>query len=108
MKEWICYSIFSLLGFIGFAQAPVAEFSTSTTKVCVGTSISFKNSSAAGNSPIQTSVWDFGDGNTSSVSGTNGSEHTYTTPGFYTVELLVISNTNVTGQKKKANYNQQR
>ena len=104
MKQWICNSIFSLLGFMGFTQAPVAEFSTSTTKVCVGTSISFKNSSVASNSPIQTSVWDFGDGSTSSVSGTNGSEHIYTTPGFYTVELLVISSTNVTGQKKKANY----
>ena len=104
MKQWICNIIFSLIGIIGFAQAPVAEFSTSTTKVCVGTSISFKNSSVAGNSPIQTSVWDFGDGITSSISGTNGSEHTYTTPGLYTVELLVISSSNVSGQKKKANY----
>jgi gliding motility-associated-like protein len=104
MKQGIFNIIFSLIGFSGFAQAPVADFSTATTKVCVGTAISFKNSSVASNSPIQTSVWDFGDGNTSSVSGTNGSEHTYTTPGFYTVELLVISSSNVSGQKKKANY----
>ena len=104
MKQWIFNIIFSLIGFSGFAQAPVADFSTATTKVCVGTAISFKNSSVASNSPIQTSVWDFGDGNTSSVSGTNGSEHTYTTPGFYTVELLVISSSNVSGQKKKVNY----
>ena len=104
MKQWIFNIIFSLIGFSGFAQAPVADFSTATTKVCVGTAISFKNSSVASNSPIQTSVWDFGDGNTSSVSGTNGSEHTYTTSGFYTVELLVISSSNVSGQKKKVNY----
>lgn len=90
--------------FLGLAQAPTADFSTSTTKVCVGTSISFSNTSSSGNSPIQTSSWDFGDGVTQSVSGTEGSEHTYTIPGIYTVELLVIAKSSVTGQKKKANY----
>ena len=104
MKQWISNIVFVLLSFVGLSQAPLADFSTATTKVCVGTSISFKNSSIGGNSPIQTSAWDFGDGNTSSVSGTNGLEHTYTTPGLYTVELLVISSNNVTGQKKKSNY----
>jgi len=104
MKKWFCYILFGLVSFSGLTQAPTADFSTTTTKVCVGTSINFSNLSAAGNSAIQTSSWDFGDGNTSTVSGTNGTEHTYTSPGFYTVELLVISKSNLTGQKKKSNY----
>ncbi len=101
-----CIAVFwvVLVSFFGLAQAPTADFSTTTTKVCVGTSISFSNSSSSGNSPIQISSWDFGDGNTQSVSGTGGTEHTYTTPGIYTVELLVIAKSSVTGQKKKANY----
>ena len=104
MKNWLLNIIFVLCSFVGLTQGPIADFSTSTTKVCVGTSINFTNISSAGNSSIQTSSWDFGDGNPSTVSGTNGTEHTYTTPGFYTVELLVISKSNVTGQKKKSNY----
>ncbi len=104
MKQWISNIIFVLFSFVGLSQAPNADFSTSTTKVCVGTSIKFANVSASGNSPIQTSTWDFGDGNTSTVSGTNGIEHSYDAPGLYSVELLVISKSNVTGQKKKTNY----
>ncbi len=104
MKQCINTFIFVLVSFFGLSQAPIADFSTNTTKVCVGTPISFTNSSISGNSSIQTSSWDFGDGNTSTVSATNGTEHTYTSPGFYTVELLVISKSNVTGQRKKTNY----
>ena len=104
MNRWIGIIILVLVSFYGLSQAPTTDFSTTTTKVCVGTSISFNNLSTAGNSPIQTSSWDFGDGNTSSVSGTGGAEHIYTTPGIYTVELLVIAKSSVTGQKKKSNY----
>ncbi len=104
MKYCIVFCFITIVSFFGLSQAPNADFSTTTTKVCVGTSISFVNSSSSGNSPIQTSSWDFGDGNTASVSGTGGTEHSYTTPGIYTVELLVIAKSSVTGQKKKTNY----
>ena len=104
MKYCVVFCFITIVSFIGLTQAPNADFSTTTTKVCVGTSVSFTNSSTAGNSPIQLSSWDFGDGNTASVSGTSGSDHIYTTPGIYTVELLVISKSSVTGTKKKSNY----
>jgi gliding motility-associated-like protein len=104
MKNWVGLFLILFVSFIGLTQAPSADFSTTTTKVCVGTTISFSNTSSAGNSPIQLSSWDFGDGNTASVSGTGGIEHTYSSPGIYTVELLVIAKSSVTGQKKKTNY----
>ena len=93
------------ISFFGLSQAPTADFSTTTTKVCEGTSINFTNLSTAGNSQIQTSIWDFGDGNTTSVPGTGNVEHTYSSSGkSFTVTLLVITKSSVTGQAIKTNY----
>lgn len=62
--------------------APQADFSASSTTVCLGNSISFTDNST--NSPNSWS-WDFGDGNSS---GSQNPSHTYASAGTYTVTLI--------------------
>jgi PKD repeat protein len=79
---------------------PVAAFTK--TDVCAGTPTTFTNTSTIAQPlglavlpQIATSVWDFGDGNTQTLTGANALDlvnHTYATPGVYTVTLTVISN----------------
>ena len=97
------YLIFSLFFFTGFSvsQAPFASFSASNLKVCAGTSIYFSNSSS-GN--IKSSNWDFGDGVTSQSSGIGSMEHTYSSPGKYTVTLLVITPNGIIDDEEKKLY----
>lgn len=66
--------------------SPAASFTPSTTTACTGNPVSFTNTSLPGPG---NSSWDFGDGNT--AIGANAS-HTYTTPGTYTVSLIVDYN----------------
>lgn len=53
------------------------------TLTCPGASVAFTNSSTPAG---LTSTWDFGDGNTAAVTSP---VHSYTTPGLYTVKLVV-------------------
>ena len=90
MNRWIGIIILVLVSFYGLYQAPTTDFSTTTTKVCVGTSISFNNLSTAGNSPIQTSSWDFGDGNID-VGASPTTSHAYGSSGTFSVTLVVTN-----------------
>lgn len=79
---------------------PVATFTK--TDVCKGTPTTFTNTSTIAQPlglavlpQIATSVWDFGDGNTQTLTGANALDmvqHTYAAAGVYTVTLTVISN----------------
>lgn len=72
----------------------IAVLDAEPTQVCQGLAIDFSSqgsTSDANAGPITSYSWDFGDGNTSSDANPS---HTYTTPGNYTVELTLGSQTN--------------
>ena len=60
---------------------PLADFSAVDTTICPYTSVSFTNNSSNSTSWI----WDFGDGNSSTLQSPS---HSYVTPGYYTVKLI--------------------
>jgi chitinase len=82
------------------ATAPMASFTASPTDPVAGVTVVQFNGSASIPSPghhIESLEWDFGDGSPH-VFGETAS-HTYTTPGTYTVVLVV---TDSTGQRSVA------
>ena len=68
--------------------SPIVSFVASDTSICPGTSTTFTSTSTAGVSGAVTYVWSFGDGSSSTVASPT---HTYTTPGFYNVTLIVTN-----------------
>ncbi|HRS58448.1 MAG TPA: PKD domain-containing protein, partial [Bacteroidia bacterium] len=66
---------------------PVASFTTGNT--CRENPATTFNTSTVSSGSITASLWNFGDGNTSS--STNGS-HIYSNPGNYTIKLIVTTN----------------
>jgi PKD repeat protein len=65
-------------------SAPVAGFTVNDTVIDCGTSVNFTDTSYL----AYTWFWNFGDGGTSIL---QNPMHTYTTPGFYTVKLVVTN-----------------
>jgi PKD repeat protein len=65
--------------------SPTASFD-SNAPVCDGTMVVFTDTSDVGVPSIVTYLWNFGDGNTSTLSNTT---HLYAAPGIYTVTLTV-------------------
>ncbi|MFW6302534.1 MAG: PKD domain-containing protein, partial [Bacteroidales bacterium] len=65
--------------------APVADFEADTTEACVSLTVQFTDLSV--NDPTSWE-WDFGDGNTSTD---QHPQHTYSSPGIYTVELTATN-----------------
>jgi gliding motility-associated-like protein len=68
---------------------PVANFTLSTTTACIGTTITFTNSSTIGSGPIIKWDWDFGDGNVLNNNVTGIATHAYTTSGTFPLSLIV-------------------
>lgn len=66
----------------------VADFDVISQPACVGASILFDNTSTTttGPGPFSSTVWDFGDGETSTE---DSPTHSYSAPGTYTVSLTV-------------------
>jgi len=65
------------------ATDPVPNFTSADTLTCPGATVRFTNTSAPAGF---TSLWDFGDGNTSTTTSPN---HVYTATGLYTVKLNI-------------------
>lgn len=63
------------------ASRPIAAFSTFPTTIVEGGTVQFENLTT---NPVMTWLWDFGEGATSNLENPN---HTYNTPGMYTVCL---------------------
>jgi PKD repeat protein len=75
----------SITQVVTVSNTPTAQFSIISNDVCNPSPVSFNNTSQLFNFI----TWDFGDGNISSqVSPT----HVYSTPGTYTIELIVENN----------------
>ena len=81
------------------SPAPVVDFEASVTNIYDGDSVVFTNLSIPGAEPIQSVLWDFGDGRTSTALRPT---HQYTTPGVYTVSLTVTT-ANSTETRTKQN-----
>lgn len=79
---------------ITVTRVPVADFNTSSP-ICMGSSISFTStSSAAPPGNLQKWYWDFGDGNTQTITlpASSNTTHTYTAWGNRTPKLRVETN----------------
>lgn len=90
--------LFSLLTSIGsFSQ--VADFTASTTTICVGGSVTFTNLSVGASS----FAWTFIDGASSQTSTLTNPVITYNTPGNYAV-ILTASNSSTSDTEIKTNF----
>lgn len=83
-----------------FAKPTVNFQATTDTIGCQPFHTAF-SSQANGPAPINQYTWDYGDGNSSSLSV---GDHIYTIPGLYTVTLTVRDANQCTGAKTRVNY----
>ncbi len=70
-------------------DGPTANFSLPIPYGCTPFNAVFTDQSVANSAPIVSWFWEFGDGTTSAARNPN---HTYTTPGVFTVRLTVTDN----------------
>lgn len=70
------------------AEAPEASFSVNETSGTAPVTVTFTDTSNDGSDDIYQWLWEFGDGNTSSL---QNPQHDYPIPGTYTVSLTVTS-----------------
>ena len=70
------------------------------TLACPGSRVQFANNSIASNNTF-TSVWDFGDGGTSTL---KNPFHNYAAPGYYTVKLFITDQYGCTDSLVRPNY----
>jgi gliding motility-associated-like protein len=83
---------------------PTADFIAQPTVGCLPLTVAFTETST--NTPgaySVTRVWDFGNGNTSTVN-TAGTSQTYTAPGFYDVQMIVTDNVGCSDTLMKNDY----
>ncbi|HCS20106.1 MAG TPA: hypothetical protein DIW47_06010 [Bacteroidetes bacterium] len=89
LKVWNASGSDSIIktAYIRVFAKPVAKFGLSTpVSGCAPAQVSFRDSSQAGSYPIQSWLYDFGDG---SVSNTQHPQHTYQQSGNYSVSLQI-------------------
>ena len=76
------------MGAYEYDGTPAACIDADRTFDCVPLMVEFTDESYAGDGPLLSWLWDFGDGGTS---GTPNPTHTFVEPGVYTVTLTVTS-----------------
>jgi gliding motility-associated-like protein len=76
---------------IAFGQAPVADFTTTVTTVCEGTTLTFTDASIPGATPIIDWGWSF-DG-AIPIAGPGPQDYTFNTPGSIDVTLVIFDGT---------------
>ena len=91
------YTIFADNGCIGdtiktvaIQESPVAAFSISGNS-CQRDSVRITDASAIPAGTITSWQWNFGDGNTATLTNNNPFYHQYTTPGNYTISLITVA-----------------
>lgn len=81
-------------------QKPIASFSVNPVQAMKGETFLFdaSQSAALSNTSIQSYIWDFGDGNTSSASGNPLTSHNFQSPKVHTITLTVKDFNSMTNQ----------
>jgi PKD repeat protein len=74
--------------FINVFSPLAADFTVDVTSGLTPLTVQFTDASSIGAGPVLSRTWSFGDGNTSSETNP---QHTYVTPGTYSVELTVTT-----------------
>lgn len=72
-------------GAVTVFQDPDPSFSVSQTIGCAPLSVQFNDQTQIGDAPIQSYIWDFGDGVNASTANPS---HTYTNPGTYSITMI--------------------
>lgn len=87
--------------YITVYASPQIAFSADTTAGCGTKTVSFTNTTVPGGTGSVSYLWDFGDGASSTATSPM---YTYTSPGTYTVSLVVTNSLGCTKTLKKTNY----
>ncbi len=87
--------------YITVFQNPVARFSSPDSAGCVPFTAYFNDISLPGNAPINSWIWDFGDGTYSNQQNT---QHIYNTVGSYNVSLIIRDTNGCTDNRLIRNY----
>lgn len=84
--------IASVSHFVNVVEGPVAMFSF-TAPACAGSEVAFNDISIAAGSAISQWHWDFGDGNSTTITAPGNPDvtHTYASAGMYTVTLTITN-----------------
>src|SRR5687768_14401348 len=109
MKRALRYLFIILIScpFPAFSHSPGnglahADFSSDQTSVCANVQVAFTDlSEAPAGDPFVAYQWHFGDGNTSAESNP---VHTYTTSGFFSIKLIVTSQSGWKDSITRLNY----
>ena len=80
---------------------PIVDFNAPDTAGCPPLTVHFTNNTQPITPGPATYAWAFGDGYTSNLQNTN---HTYPTPGFYSVTLVATNSGGCTSSLTKTNY----
>ncbi|HEY8388789.1 MAG TPA: PKD domain-containing protein, partial [Parasegetibacter sp.] len=87
--------------YITVNPSPTAMFTANITTACLGSTIQFTDQSSTPDGSIQSWLWNFGDGTTSTE---RNPSKTYPDNGFYNVSLTVTSSTGCTHTRSVARY----
>jgi gliding motility-associated-like protein len=84
----------TIAGYITVYPSPLASFTSDRTLACAPSTINFTDQSTPSVGSIVSYSWNFGDGGTA-----NGAtpSHTYSSPGYYSVNLTVANSGGCTG-----------
>ena len=88
-------------GYITVFKNPKADLTGTPLFGCAPLNVSFSNNTALGDASLNSSLWDFGDGNTITAANPG---HTYRTDGKFNVSLLVTDLNGCTDKTSKINY----
>ena len=82
---------------------PTPDFNGVPTAGCVPLPVTLTDASVSDSAIVQW-IWDFGDGSPPQTVTTNSINHTYTTPGFYSVTMTVTDVNGCVKSLTKSNY----
>jgi gliding motility-associated-like protein len=83
-------------------NGPTAKFTTTTPGTCLNSTVAFNDSSLSdGLHPIQTWAWNYGDRQTDTLTAPPF-QHTYQTPGIYSISLKVTDSIGCSDSSKLA------
>ncbi len=86
---------------INVFASPQARFTADRTNACVPLVINFTDRSTDPSGTITSYLWNFGDGTTSTE---RNPSHSYTQPGWYTVDLTITSSSGCTSRASAFRY----